>query len=152
MASPDAASWAADHGYTNVFCFRGGLPEWIQAGYETVSVEKLPKVEIPVITTAELEKLLSSGEVFVLLDIRPAIEVAKLWIESGNRFVLPFEDLETRVGEIPKGKKLVVVDVNGKRSALAGRYLSLKGYENISRLDGGMNAWVSAGKRYKKGK
>jgi len=152
VASPDAASWAADHGYTNVFAFRGGLPEWIQAGYESVSVEKLPKVDIPAVTATDLEKLLASGQAFVLLDIRPAMEAAKLWIESGSRLALPFEDLEARFGEIPKGKKIVLLDVNGKRSPVAGRYLALKGYENLSRLDGGMNIWVSEGKAFKKGK
>ena len=152
MASPDAASWAVDHGYTNVSVFRGGLPEWVQAGYPTVSVEKLPKVEVPAISTAELEKLLASGQAFVLLDLRPAMEAAKVWIESSNRLVLPFEEIDTRVAEIPKGKKIVIVDVNGKRAPVAARYLSLKGYENLSRLDGGMNAWVSDGKAFKKGK
>ena len=68
MASPDAASWAVEHGYTNVSVFRGGLPEWVQAGYETVSLEKLPKFDTPTMTISELEKLLASRQQFVLLD------------------------------------------------------------------------------------
>lgn len=151
MASPDAASWAADHGYKNVYCFRGGIPEWIKAGYEVVSVEKLPKTDIPPVSPDELEKLLASGGSFTLLDLRPSMESAKLWIDSDKRLQLPFEEIDTRFNDVPKGKKLIIVDVNGKRAPVAGRFLAMKGFSDIVRLDGGMNAWVSAGKKFKKG-
>ena len=152
MSTPDAASWAADNGYTRVYAFRGGLPEWIQAGYETVTVEKLPKADIPTIRPTDLKDLLDSGTPIVLLDVRPTIETAKVWIDSGNRLELPFEDLSTRTAEIPKGKRIVIVDVNGKRAPVAGQYLTMKGYDNLSTLDGGMYAWVATDKPVKRGK
>ena len=88
----------------------------------------------------------------MLLDVRPTIETAKVWIDSGNRLELPFEDLSTRTAEIPKGKRIVIVDVNGKRAPVAGQYLTMKGYDNISTLDGGMYAWVATDKPVKRGK
>ena len=88
----------------------------------------------------------------MLLDVRPAMETAKVWIDSGNRFGLPFEELNTRTAEIPKGKRIVIVDFNGKRGPVAGQYLTMKGYDNISTLDGGMYAWVATEKPVKRGK
>lgn len=88
----------------------------------------------------------------MLLDVRPAIETAKLWIDSGNRLEIPFEDLNTRTAEIPKGKRIVIVDFNGKRAPMAGQYLTMKGYGNISTLDGGMYAWTATDKPVKRGK
>ena len=95
---------------------------------------------------------MDSGNPFVLLDVRPAMETAKLWIDSGNRIEIPFEDLNTRTAEIPKGKRIVIMDYNGKRAPMAGRYLAMKGYDNLSTLDGGMYAWVATDKPVKRGK
>ena len=87
-----------------------------------------------------------------MLDVRPAMETAKFWIDSGNRLGIPLEDLSTRTAEIPKGKRIVIVDVNGKRAPMAGQYLTLKGYADISTLDGGMYAWTATEKPVKRGK
>lgn len=88
----------------------------------------------------------------MLLDVRPAMESAKLWIDSGNRVEIPFEELTTRIAEVPKGKRIVIVDFNGKRAPVAAQYLTMKGYVNLSTLDGGMYAWTATDKPVKRGK
>lgn len=137
---------AAELGYKNVYCFRGGLPEWIKAGYEVERKEKLPKVRVPTIGVAELEKLLGSDSA-VLLDVRPAKESAKYRIEAANCVTIPFGEIDARLDRVPSGKKLILIDVNGKRTNIASRYLHLKGHTDLARLEGGINNWIKAGKK-----
>jgi rhodanese-related sulfurtransferase len=144
-AAPEAAGQAAELGYNNVFVFRDGLPGWIAAGYPTVSVEKLPKFEAPTLSTAELNTKLDAKEDLVLLDIRIPNEAKKFWIKNTNRMWIPLSDLPTRYKEIPPGKKVVVIDLNGKRSPIALRYLNGKGYQDLAKISGGMHQWVKDG-------
>jgi len=132
-------------GYTDVYCFRGGLPEWIQAGYPVASTEKLPKAEVPDLSPADLKKLLDETAPVTVLDLRPASEVAKYWISSPHRVNVPFDELPDRVGEVPTGKRVVAVDVNGKRTSLATRYLVAKGFTDVAKLSGGMERWLKEG-------
>lgn len=142
MAAPEAASLAVSLGYTNVHCFRGGLPDWIQAGYPVASTEKLPKADVPDVVPAELKGLLDGGQAVVLLDIRPASEVAKYRIATPARLHIPFDQLTERAGEIPGERRVVVLDVNGRRSPLAGRYLAARGLSEVAKLQGGMERWL----------
>lgn len=138
-------------GYQNVYAFRDGIPSWMRAGYPVKSIEKLPKVEIQRISSQELKGMLDSGEDFVLLDMRPTGEVGKYWIETSNRLPITLETIASRYNEIPSGKKVVVVDLNGKRSKVVVKYLSLKGFNDMVALDGGMQSWIKDGNPIKKG-
>ena len=89
--------------------------------------------------------MLESDEDFVLLDIRLNIDVNRYWIENPRRLHVTLNELTERYGEIPKGKKLVTIDKNGKRAGLAARYLTSKGYDQIVVVSGGMNQWIKSG-------
>ncbi len=89
--------------------------------------------------------MLDRGEDIVLLDVRNPIDADKLWIDSKKRVHIDLDELGDRIAEIPKGKKLVVIDVNGKRSAIATSYLHGKGFQNLERVGGGMHVWVMDG-------
>ncbi len=54
-------------------------------------------------------------------------------------------ELETRIGEVPKDKQVIVVCRSGGRSSNAYELLKSKGFENISNMEGGMNAWHDKG-------
>jgi len=125
--------------------FRGGLPEWIKAGYPTVTVEKLPKVNAPVVTPQQLKTMLDSNEDFVLLDIRLAVDEARYWIEDSRRLNISLNKLPADYVQIPKGKKLVLIDKIGKRAGVAARFLAAKGFDNITVTSGGMNDWIKSG-------
>ena len=145
MASNKAAGLAVKAGYENVYVFRGGLPEWIGAGYPTVTLETLPKVDIPTISSQGLKTMLDSGEDFILLDIRIPVDAKKFWIDSPLRLVLSMNEIPQRYSEIPKGKKIIVIDKVGKRAALASRYLFAKGFKDLTKVSGGMNHWFKSG-------
>lgn len=131
-------------GYKNVYGFRDGLPGWIAADYPVETIEKLQNAKVPVISPAELKGMLDSEDI-VLLDARNPLDADKLWIESPKRINIELDDLIDRYAELPAGKKLVIIDVNGKRSGISASYLSGKGFNNIVRVQGGMQQWALDG-------
>lgn len=92
-----------------------------------------------------MQDRLDKNEDFILLDVRLDIDVARYWIEAPQRQHVSLNQITERYNEIPLGKTLVVVDKNGKRAGLAARYLSAKGYKDLSVLSGGMIQWIKSG-------
>ena len=132
-------------GYTNVYGFRDGLPAWVKAGYETVTVEKLPRVDVPLVTAAELKQMMDDKTGFVMVDIRKGINDDDYWISHGNKYVTSLDDLENLKNELPADSKIVIVDLVGKRANTAGRYLMMNGFNDVSRLSGGIEHWMKEG-------
>jgi len=58
---------------------------------------------------------------------------------------IPLADVPQRLGELPADGDLVVVCRSGVRSAHAVAWLARNGFD-ATNLDGGMRAWVSAGR------
>ncbi len=148
-ASWRAAEKAVSLGYRNVYAFRQGLPAWVEAGYPTTSIEKLPEIDIDQVTTDELFSMLAGSEDFVLLDVCLKRDAEKFWIDTPKRVHIPFDELKTRLDEIPRNKKVVVVCLKGKRSPIAVRYLSARGYGKLFSVKGGVQQWVLEGKPVK---
>ena len=145
MASTNAASLAVKQGYKKVYAFRDGLPGWITAGHETVTVEKLPKTKIESISAADLKEMIDKKEDIVLLDIRFASLVKKYSIKDKHYQNIPLDMLPDRYDEIQRGKKVVVIGETGKRAAVAVRFLSSKGFKKVLSAEGGMQKWVRDG-------
>jgi rhodanese-related sulfurtransferase len=79
-----------------------------------------------------------------LLDVREADE----W-DAGHApdaHHLPMMQVPARVAEIPADGDVVVVCRVGARSAQVVAYLCSLGRDNVRNLDGGMVAWVRAGR------
>ena len=132
-------------GYKNVYGFRDGLPGWIKAGYETVTVEKLPKLEVSAITAMEMKKMMDDSVDFVMVDVRKGINADQFWIAYKNKFVTSLDDLQTVAAAIPTDRKIIIVDLVGKRSNTAGRYLTMKGFSDVLKLSGGIEKWIKDG-------
>lgn len=145
MASANAAGRAIELGYKNVNVFRDGLPAWVAAGYPVHSIEKLPKVEVPSITTKDLKTIMDKREDFVLLDIRFKSLLKKYKLNAEHLINVPLDMLSDRHTEIPRGKKIIVIDEVGKRVKIAGRYLVSKGYNDVSIVEGGIQKWIVDG-------
>jgi rhodanese-related sulfurtransferase len=126
-----------------VYCYLDGFPGWQKAGYPVeVMKEFLPSVEIPVVPPAELKALLD-GKKALVVDIRDT-EDRKGGSLKGELFI-PLEKLMADHGKIPKETPIVIVDLRGAQTPIAGRYLVKQGFPKVSRLDGGFEAWVAAG-------
>lgn len=77
------------------------------------------------------------------LDVREPEE----WNEyhAPNSTLIPLGELESRVSELPKDKKIVVVCRSGNRSQ-AGRDILLNaGFTQVSSMAGGLRTWRDAG-------
>jgi rhodanese-related sulfurtransferase len=93
------------------------------------------------IPPSELEKLLpmvQKGE-YVLLDIRTAGEFRSGHISYAR--LIPIDELEKRVSELDRNKKLVIYCRSGKRCLRALPMLTGEGREEVMVLEGGIERW-----------
>jgi len=103
------------------------------------------------ISPEELEALLSSSELYALIDIRerPAYNRGQI-LGSTN---VPRYELEFRISQLVpvQSTQIIVYDEDGERSPLAAKTLEENGYTNTMVLKGGLSAWEKAGKPLVKG-
>ncbi|MGV9748115.1 rhodanese-like domain-containing protein [Rhodococcus zopfii] len=105
--------------------FPAGLAELVQAAPRT-GVE-------------ELDELLAADAV-TLVDIRNPGERADGVIPGA--VPIPLAQLRVRLDQVPAGKPIVVHCAGGWRSSVAASLLRAQGFENVSDLLGGYNAWA----------
>jgi phage shock protein E len=79
----------------------------------------------------------------VMLDVRTPEEYAQGHIPGVT--LIPLDQVEARLAEIPKDKTVIVTCRSGNRSAQAAQLLREKGYENVHNMLGGFAAWEKAG-------
>ncbi|MGU3584549.1 MBL fold metallo-hydrolase [Rhodococcus sp. C26F] len=92
-------------------------------------------------TVEELDRLLADDAV-TLVDIRNPGER-----ESGaipGSVPIPLAQLRARLEQVPVGKPIVVHCAGGWRSSVAASLLRAQGFENVTDLLGGYNAWVDS--------
>jgi len=131
-------------GYTNVFVYNEGLPEWVKRGYPADLKKIYPMIEVPVITAENLKAMMDRKEKIFILDIRDEDDLKAGTIKGAKEIDL--EVLDAHIGQVPKGRKIVIMDLHGKQTNMAGRFLASKGYEDLARLDGGfVGGWLKAG-------
>lgn len=95
----------------------------------------------PRTTVAELADLLTEHAV-TLIDIRNPGERANGAIPGSVH--IPLAQLRVRMGEVPAGKPIVLHCAGGWRSSVAASLLRANGFQQVSDLVGGYNAWVDA--------
>ena len=78
-----------------------------------------------------------------LLDVRTPEE----WndFHAVGATLLPLEELPNRLSEVPRDREIVVVCRSGNRSQEGRDILRKAGYERVTSIAGGMNAWRDAG-------
>lgn len=90
----------------------------------------------------DAHNLYGQSDVF-FLDVRQPEE----WNEfhAPNTTLIPLGELQARVNEIPKDKKIVVVCRSGNRSDEGRDILLRAGFTNVTSMDGGLNQWRQDG-------
>ncbi|ETR72924.1 MAG: rhodanese domain-containing protein [Candidatus Magnetoglobus multicellularis str. Araruama] len=126
-------------GYTDVYCFRGGIPEWRSFSYPMVVNEASMKMRIKKLKPKKLAKLMKKTDIFVV-DVRPKD------FKRDSSFIIgsihcPLLDLTERYHEFPKDKQIVLTDWAMRQSPLAAKYLINEGYPVIGVLKGGIERW-----------
>jgi len=78
-----------------------------------------------------------------ILDVRQPEEWNEFHIPGAT--LIPLEDLQNRLSEVPQDQEIVVVCRSGNRSATGRDILRKAGLTQVSSMAGGMNEWRSAG-------
>ena len=90
-------------------------------------------------------EMAAKPEVFVL-DARTPGEYADGHLK--NSVLIPHTEVQAKASELPadKEKPILCYCAAGVRSAKACKVLTGLGYKKVFNLDGGINAWIEAGK------
>ncbi len=75
----------------------------------------------------------------VIIDVRTPGEYREGHIPGVAN--IPLDELEKRMSEVPKDKKVVLICRTGNRSAQGTKLLRSKGFDNVFNSTGGMSTW-----------
>ncbi len=78
-----------------------------------------------------------------ILDVRQPTEWNEFHIPGST--LIPLDQLEARLNEVPKDKEVVVVCRSGNRSRPGRDALKAAGYTQVTSVAGGLNQWKAAG-------
>ncbi|MDO9120178.1 MAG: rhodanese-like domain-containing protein [Anaerolineaceae bacterium] len=78
-----------------------------------------------------------------LLDVREPIEWNEAHVDGA--VLIPLGELSARVDEIPTDQDVLIICRSGNRSAEARNLLRAAGLDRTTSINGGINAWISAG-------
>ena len=95
--------------------------------------------EVGEIEPAELKRRMDRGDELSILDVREPEEVAIAAFPRATH--VPMGDIPSRLTELDPDAQWVVVCHHGIRSAQVAMYLARMGFERISNLSGGIDAW-----------
>jgi len=90
---------------------------------------------------AVLEQLASDQPPY-LLDVREPWEWAVSNLSARGARLIPLGELDERMGEIPRDRRVVVYCRTGQRSLQAAMQMADAGFSHVSNLRGGMIAWA----------
>jgi rhodanese-related sulfurtransferase len=91
------------------------------------------------ISAIELKNKIQNGESLFLLDVREPNEFQ--YARIGESVSIPLNQIPQRLDELDRQQKIVVICHHGIRSQQAANYLAHYGFENVSNLRGGIDAW-----------
>jgi len=94
------------------------------------------------ITPEEAHRIISGDMDYFLIDVRTEEEYIQGYIETAN--LIPLQELENRLGEIPKNKQIIVYCRSGARSREASIILINNGFGMVYDM-GGIIAWEQTG-------
>ena len=95
--------------------------------------------DIGEIEPADLMARRKRGDRLVVLDVREPEELAIAPFPDAVH--IPMGDIPARLTELDAGAEWVVVCHHGVRSAQVAMYLARMGFERVSNLNGGIDAW-----------
>jgi glyoxylase-like metal-dependent hydrolase (beta-lactamase superfamily II) len=120
------------------FVSRLSVPAAPPANMAAIVRHNLGETDAASIAPRDLQALRDEGPPPFLLDVRSAVEFEGERIEGAR--LIPLDELDARLGEIPGEVEVVVVCRTGVRATIAAEALARAG-RRARVLDGGMNAW-----------
>jgi rhodanese-related sulfurtransferase len=99
------------------------------------------------VTVTQGKEMIDRGEVFIL-DVRAPDEYASGHIKNSTLLAvqdIPAQELDIKLKEIPKDRKILVYCRSGRRSVLASTILVDNGFSQVYNMKGGITEWMNAG-------
>jgi hydroxyacylglutathione hydrolase len=112
-------------------------------GTAAVRASGLPAGTLPNVTVQELAQRVDHEPDLVVLDVREPAE----WTDGhmpGARHI-PMRQVEARLAEIPRDRRVALTCAGGTRSSLVASLLLARGFTDLVNVWGGMNGWAQAG-------
>src|SRR5208282_777774 len=110
-----------------------GIEGWVRAG--------LDLAELPEITVQQLHEHFAANT-FQLLDVRRRPEWEAGHVEATAWW--PLEDFRATLPEVDRNARIAVLCKGGYRSIIACSWLLREGFQNVTNVIGGFDAWESA--------
>jgi rhodanese-related sulfurtransferase len=116
---------------------------WLVFGADTAATEpEVAQMPLPSnITVDEGYQRYQDGDFF--LDVRTQEEWDEYHIPGTT--LIPLDQLESRVSEVPRDRDVVVVCRSGNRSQVGRDTLLDAGFTTVTSMDGGVSTWRDAG-------
>ncbi|MCK9294406.1 MAG: rhodanese-like domain-containing protein [Desulfobulbaceae bacterium] len=146
-------------GYSEVYYFPGGIPEWRYFNYPLTIGEKWQKIKVAKIPPLEFKEILDKDKDIFLLDVRSLDQqtlnqqdyvftmdnstLAGNYIPGARHCPLVY--LEQNYRQIPKNRRIIIADWIMKQSTIAAKFLTMQGYDVIGVLKGGTTRWQQEG-------
>jgi glyoxylase-like metal-dependent hydrolase (beta-lactamase superfamily II)/rhodanese-related sulfurtransferase len=114
----------------------GGMPRW--------AADQMPTAQIMQITAAELQRELDEEPGSIqIVDVRRKPEWDQAHIVGA--LLKPLDHVAKMLGDLDRAKPIVVHCKGGYRSAIACSLIQRAGFENVTNLIGGLDAWQATG-------
>ncbi|MDA8429568.1 MAG: rhodanese-like domain-containing protein [Geobacteraceae bacterium] len=95
------------------------------------------------ISPREAKALLDKNKHVFLLDVRTPQESSQARLPGA--VLIPINEFERRIREVPKNKTILVYCAVGSRSKPVAEYLSQSGYKDVYNMTGGIVGWYRNG-------
>lgn len=95
------------------------------------------------ISATDMQKIIKQTPDVYLLDVRTLGEYTQKRIKGAR--LIPIDQVQNRINEIPKNRPIIVYCETGMRSAQVSRYLDSLGYQSVSNLSQGIMGWQVRG-------
>jgi rhodanese-related sulfurtransferase len=100
---------------------------------------QIPRIPMPSVKPKALTAWLAARQNVLSVDLRAAEDFNRQHLTGAVN--LPLNALPDRYQELPLDRAILLVDADGTTTLLAGSYLKRKGFRDLVRLFGGMDAW-----------
>lgn len=139
----------SDSGFVHVFNINGGVSNLRLLDFPNDCHLLTSALPYQILSPGSLAKLNASG--YFILDIRPdsafrgiaTVEKRNGYGRFKNAVNIPLPDLQQKLSSLPKDKKILLVDENGNNSPIAAEMLSKNGFNNVSVLFNGLEAYLT---------
>lgn len=115
----------------------------IQKNIHAAEGNKKTQTEIKNISAKQARELIDNDKDVFILDVRTKDEYNEVHLKDAH--LIPIQELEQNLNNIPRDKKVVVHCAAGKRSARACEILKDKGLKSLFNVEGGIRTWEAEG-------